>query len=136
MRQEREYRTAKGLSVIRLQPAIGAVVTGVYLAKHATRHRRSGALREPGLIARHRRHGACRGARADQAPGRRICPPRIPGSLAGGGGAIAIWDNRLIMHYGVSDQTTGRYLERISVKSSSILGIADWKTALTNLQPA
>lgn len=40
-------------------------------------------------------------------------------------GAIAIWDNRLVMHYGVPDQTTDRYLERISVKGSPILGIGD-----------
>lgn len=39
-------------------------------------------------------------------------------------GAIAIWDNRLVMHYGVPDQTTDRYLERISVKGGPILSIA------------
>lgn len=42
-------------------------------------------------------------------------------------GAVAIWDNRLVMHYGVPDQTTDRYLERISVKGSPILSIADWE---------
>lgn len=51
-------------------------------------------------------------------------------------GALAIWDNRLVMHYGVPDQTTDRYLERISVKGSPILSIADWEARLTALQPA
>lgn len=40
-------------------------------------------------------------------------------------GALAIWDNRLVMHYGVPDQTTDRYLERISVKQGPIIGVAD-----------
>lgn len=43
------------------------------------------------------------------------------------GGAMAIWDNRLVMHYGVPDQTTDRYLERISVTGSSILSISEWE---------
>ncbi len=41
-------------------------------------------------------------------------------------GDLAVWDNRLVMHYGVPDQTTDRYLERISVTAGPILGIADW----------
>ena len=40
-------------------------------------------------------------------------------------GAIAIWDNRLVAHYGVPDQTTDRYMERISVRNGRILSIAD-----------
>lgn len=51
-------------------------------------------------------------------------------------GALAIWDNRLVMHYGVPDQTTDRYLERISVKGSPILSIADWEAQSAELQPA
>ena len=43
-------------------------------------------------------------------------------------GAIAVWDNRLVMHYGVPDHTTDRYLERISVRGGPILSIADWDT--------
>ena len=42
-------------------------------------------------------------------------------------GSIAIWDNRLVMHYGVPDQTADRYLERISVTREPILSIADWE---------
>lgn len=38
MRQEREYRTASGLSVHRLQPAIGAVVSGIDLAAPIAAH--------------------------------------------------------------------------------------------------
>ena len=41
-------------------------------------------------------------------------------------GDIAIWDNRIVMHYGVPDQTTDRYLERITVQGGPMLGIADW----------
>lgn len=51
-------------------------------------------------------------------------------------GALAIWDNRLVMHYGVPDQTTDRYLERISVKGGPILGTSDWEAAQADLQPA
>ena len=42
-------------------------------------------------------------------------------------GAIAIWDNRLVQHYGVPDQTTDRYLERITVQGGTMLSIADWE---------
>jgi taurine dioxygenase len=42
-------------------------------------------------------------------------------------GAIAIWDNRLVHHYGVPDQTTDRYLERITVQGGPMLSIADWR---------
>jgi alpha-ketoglutarate-dependent taurine dioxygenase len=41
-------------------------------------------------------------------------------------GDIAIWDNRIVMHYGVPDQTTDRYLERITVRGGAMLSIADW----------
>lgn len=52
-------------------------------------------------------------------------------------GALAIWDNRLVMHYGVPDQTTDRYLERISVKQGPILGIGDRSASTAaQLQPA
>lgn len=44
-------------------------------------------------------------------------------------GAIAIWDNRLVMHYGVPNHTTDRYLERISVTDRPILSIADWEAS-------
>lgn len=40
-------------------------------------------------------------------------------------GAIAIWDNRLVQHYGVPDQTSDRYLERITVEGGPMLGLAD-----------
>lgn len=42
-------------------------------------------------------------------------------------GAIAIWDNRLVQHYGVPDQTTDRYLERITVEGGPQLSISDWE---------
>ena len=42
-------------------------------------------------------------------------------------GAIAIWDNRLVQHYGVPDQTTDRSLERITVQGGPVLSIADWQ---------
>lgn len=42
-------------------------------------------------------------------------------------GAIAIWDNRLVQHYGVPDQQTDRYLERITVHGGPMLSIADWE---------
>ena len=42
-------------------------------------------------------------------------------------GAIAIWDNRLVQHYGVPDQTTDRSLERITVHGGAVLSIADWE---------
>jgi taurine dioxygenase len=42
-------------------------------------------------------------------------------------GAIAIWDNRLVQHYGVPDQTSDRYLERITVEGRPMLSIADWE---------
>ena len=42
-------------------------------------------------------------------------------------GAIAIWDNRLVQHYGVPDQQTDRYLERITVEGGRQLSIADWE---------
>jgi alpha-ketoglutarate-dependent taurine dioxygenase len=51
-------------------------------------------------------------------------------------GDIAIWDNRLVMHYGVPDQTTDRYLERISVSGSPILSIADWEAGNATFHPA
>lgn len=40
-------------------------------------------------------------------------------------GDIAIWDNRLVQHYGVPDHTTDRYLERITVLGGPIKAIAD-----------
>jgi taurine dioxygenase len=43
-------------------------------------------------------------------------------------GDIAIWDNRLVMHYGVPDQTTDRYLERITVQGGPMLSIEDWES--------
>ena len=46
-------------------------------------------------------------------------------------GALAVWDNRLVMHYGVPDHTSDRYLERISVRGSPILSIADWEARRT-----
>ncbi len=51
-------------------------------------------------------------------------------------GDLAIWDNRLVMHYGVPDQTTDRYLERISVRSGPILGIDDFTARSAALRPA
>jgi taurine dioxygenase len=42
-------------------------------------------------------------------------------------GAVAIWDNRLVQHYGVPDQQTDRYLERIAVQNGPMLSIADWE---------
>jgi len=42
-------------------------------------------------------------------------------------GGIAIWDNRLVQHYGVPDQTADRYLERITVQGGPMLSIADWE---------
>lgn len=44
-------------------------------------------------------------------------------------GDIAIWDNRIVQHYGVPDHTTDRYLERITVQGGPILSIADWGKA-------
>lgn len=41
-------------------------------------------------------------------------------------GALAIWDNRLVQHYGVPDQQTDRYLERITLAGEPMLSIADW----------
>jgi taurine dioxygenase len=41
-------------------------------------------------------------------------------------GDLAIWDNRIVMHYGVPDQTSDRYLERITVRGGAMLSIADW----------
>lgn len=42
-------------------------------------------------------------------------------------GDVAIWDNRLVHHYGVPDHTTDRYLERITVSDGPIVSIADWE---------
>lgn len=42
-------------------------------------------------------------------------------------GDVAIWDNRLVQHYGVPDHTTDRYLERITVAGGPVLSIADWE---------
>jgi taurine dioxygenase len=42
-------------------------------------------------------------------------------------GAIAIWDNRLVQHYGVPDQQSDRYMERIAVHGGPVLSIADWE---------
>jgi taurine dioxygenase len=47
-------------------------------------------------------------------------------------GAIAIWDNRIVQHYGVPDQTTDRYLERITVQGGPMLSIADWEARARN----
>jgi len=48
-------------------------------------------------------------------------------------GAIAIWDNRLVQHYGVPDHQTDRYLERITVEGSPLLSIADWASRMEQL---
>lgn len=42
-------------------------------------------------------------------------------------GDIAIWDNRIVQHYGVPDQTEDRYLERITVQGGPMLSVADWE---------
>jgi taurine dioxygenase len=42
-------------------------------------------------------------------------------------GAVAIWDNRLVQHYGVPDQQSDRYMERIAVRNGPMLSIADWE---------
>ena len=42
-------------------------------------------------------------------------------------GDIAIWDNRLVQHYGVPDQTTDRYLERITVEGGPMLSVSAWE---------
>lgn len=46
-------------------------------------------------------------------------------------GDIAIWDNRIVQHYGVPDHTTDRYLERITVQGGPILSITDWEAQRT-----
>ena len=46
-------------------------------------------------------------------------------------GDIAIWNNRIVQHYGVPDHTTDRYLERITVQGGPILSIADWEAQRT-----
>ena len=51
-------------------------------------------------------------------------------------GDIAIWDNRIVMHYGVPDQTTNRYLERITVRGGAMLSIADWEARKAEPVPA
>lgn len=52
-------------------------------------------------------------------------------------GDVAIWDNRLVQHYGVPDHTTDRYLERITVSGGPVLSIADWEAhAATAAIPA
>lgn len=43
-------------------------------------------------------------------------------------GAVAIWDNRLVQHYGVPDQQSDRYMERIAVHNNMpMLSVADWE---------
>jgi taurine dioxygenase len=42
-------------------------------------------------------------------------------------GAVAIWDNRLVQHYGVPDQQSDRYMERIAVHNGPMLSVADWE---------
>jgi len=46
-------------------------------------------------------------------------------------GDVAIWDNRLVLHYGVPDQTADRYLERICVSDGQFLRIRDWEAQKT-----
>jgi taurine dioxygenase len=42
-------------------------------------------------------------------------------------GAVAVWDNRAVQHYGVPDQTGDRRMERIMVAGTPTLSIADWE---------
>ena len=42
-------------------------------------------------------------------------------------GDIALWDNRIVQHYGVPDQTEDRYLERITVQGGPMLSVAEWQ---------
>ena len=51
-------------------------------------------------------------------------------------GAVAIWDNRIVHHYGVPDQTGDRYLERITVEGGPMLSIADWEAKADAKVPA
>ena len=45
--------------------------------------------------------------------------------------AIAIWDNRAVQHYGVPDQVTDRYLERITITGDKPIGMSEWRGAQT-----
>jgi alpha-ketoglutarate-dependent taurine dioxygenase len=49
-------------------------------------------------------------------------------------GCVAIWDNRAVQHYGVPDQITDRHMERIMVRGTPTLSLADWD-AIAGEQP-
>jgi taurine dioxygenase len=42
-------------------------------------------------------------------------------------GAVVVWDNRAVQHYGVPDQTADRHMERIMVAGTPTLSIAEWE---------
>jgi alpha-ketoglutarate-dependent taurine dioxygenase len=44
-------------------------------------------------------------------------------------GAIAIWDNRQVQHYGVPNQMTDRSLERITIEGDKPISLAEWHEA-------
>lgn len=62
-----------------------------------------------------------------------ICRPEFQTRWQWAKGDIAIWDNRLVQHYGVPDHTQDRYLERITVNGGPVLGIADWAARSTKV---
>lgn len=41
--------------------------------------------------------------------------------------AIAMWDNRAVQHYAVPDQSSDRYLERITLEGTPTLSVRDWE---------
>lgn len=43
--------------------------------------------------------------------------------------SVVIWDNRAVQHYGVPDQVTDRYLERITVEGDRPIGMSEWRAA-------
>jgi taurine dioxygenase len=44
-------------------------------------------------------------------------------------GAMTVWDNRAVQHYGVPDQGGDRHMERIMIAGTPTLSIADWEAA-------
>jgi alpha-ketoglutarate-dependent taurine dioxygenase len=44
-------------------------------------------------------------------------------------GAVAVWDNRAVQHYGVPDQIGNRHMERIMIAGTPTLSIADCAAA-------
>ncbi|MCX7864646.1 MAG: TauD/TfdA family dioxygenase [Novosphingobium sp.] len=113
-----------------MEPIAGSLSHGPLASGfRSSGNRRTRALCQPHLVNRHCRLGGARGQGLLHLAGLadEFLRPEYQCRWQWSKGDVAIWDNRLVQHYGVPDHTTDRYLERITVSGGPVISIAEWE---------